>query len=406
MNFTEFHFENTLNEGIESLGYKSATPVQERCIPLILEGKDIIATAQTGTGKTAAFLLPLINLIINSGPDNHVKALIIVPTRELAIQIDRVMEGLSYFTSVSSIAVYGGTDGNTFSQEKKSLTEGADIVICTPGRLIAHLDMNYVKVKELKYLVLDEADRMLDMGFYEDIMKIISFLPKKRQSLLFAATMPDKMRNLAKRVLHQPAEINIAISKPAEKIVQIAYYVNEKQKIALIKHILISKQLRSVLIFCSTKSSTKTLSRELKLSGLAVNEIHSDLEQSVRETVLMNFMNRKLNVLVATDILSRGIDVEDIDLVINYDIPNDFEDYVHRIGRTARAQSDGTAITLIDEKSRSKFLLMDKLLEGKINKPELPEQIKNLKSNSNFQEGRKHNNSSNNFKKKAWQKPS
>lgn len=405
MNFIEFNFANTLYQGILSLGYETATPVQEKCIPLILEGKDVIATAQTGTGKTAAFLLPLINLIMNEGTDNHVKALIIVPTRELAIQIDRIMEGLSYFTSVSSIAVYGGTDGTSFSQEKKSLSEGADIVICTPGRLIAHLDMNYVQVKELKYLVLDEADRMLDMGFYDDIMKIISFLPKKRQTLLFAATMPEKMRFLAKKVLHHPAEINIAISKPAEKIVQIAYYVNENLKISLVKHILISKQLRSVLIFCSTKSSTKKLSRELKLSGMSVNEIHSDLEQTVRETVLMNFMNRTLNVLVATDILSRGIDVEDIDLVINYDIPHDFEDYIHRIGRTARAQSDGTAITFVDETSRSKFQYIEKMLGGKINKLELPEEIKNRKTSSNVYNERKGSHSPNHFKKKGWHKP-
>ncbi|HNW98282.1 MAG TPA: DEAD/DEAH box helicase [Bacteroidales bacterium] len=375
MNFKEFGFNPQLLEGIEALGFETATPIQEQAIPVILEGKDLIASAQTGTGKTAAFLLPVINKIISSEQDNNVHALVIVPTRELAIQIDQYFQGFSYFTPVKSIAVYGGTDGISYSQEQQALSEGADVVICTPGRMISHLNGGYVKFSEVKFLILDEADRMLDMGFYDDIMKIISFLPAKRQNLLFAATMPEEMRNLAKKVLINPAEINIAVSKPAERILQAAYIVYDKQKIPLIKELLLNKQLRSVLIFCSTKLKTKQLSSELKKLGISVEDIHSDLDQQRRENALLNFKSRKLQVLVATDILSRGIDIEDIDLVINFDVPNDYEDYIHRIGRTARAETDGVAITFVDEKEQSHFASIEKLLEKSIYKIKLPEHI-------------------------------
>jgi ATP-dependent RNA helicase RhlE len=376
LKFTEFNFDSRLSEGIEASGYEDATPVQEQVIPLVLEGRDVIASAQTGTGKTAAFLLPLINNILQEPHDEHsITALVIVPTRELAVQIAQHMEGLSYFTSVSSIAVYGGGDGNAFIQEKKALSAGADVVICTPGKMIAHINMGYVKLKGLKYLVLDEADRMLDMGFYDDIMRIINALPAKRQNLLFSATMPHKIREMARKILHNPAEISISISKPNEKITQLAYVVYDAQKIPLVKYILHQKEFSSVLIFCSSKQSVKQLSRDLKRTNLAVDEIHSDLEQDKREEVLMFFKSGRLKVLVATDILSRGIDIDNIGLVINYDVPHDGEDYVHRIGRTARAAAEGTAITFISVKEQRKFNQIEKLLGKEVHKEKLPEQF-------------------------------
>ena len=375
MKFSEFGLDSKLQEGIEAIGFENATPVQDATIPLILQGKDLIAAAQTGTGKTAAFLLPIIHKILQEPSDGQIKALIIVPTRELAVQIDQQLEGLSYYTSVSSLAVYGGGDGSSFEREKKALSEGADIIIGTPGRLIAHLNMNYVKVSKLNYLILDEADRMLDMGFNEDLTKIISFLPKTRQSLLFSATMPPKIRTLAKTILKDPEEVSISISKPNEKIVQAAFIVYDGQKIPLVKHILKADWLKSVIVFCSTKDSAKRLTRDLQKAGMSVDEIHSDLEQRQREDVLSLFKAKKLTTLVATDILSRGIDVEDIDLVINFDVPNDGEDYIHRIGRTARASSKGAAFTFVNEKEQGKMLVIEELLGKPVPKAKVPEHI-------------------------------
>jgi superfamily II DNA/RNA helicase len=376
LKFKDFGFDNRLLEGIEASGYDEATPVQEQVIPLVLAGKDVIASAQTGTGKTAAFLLPLINNIISS-PLNHqsITALVIVPTRELAIQIAQHMEGLSYFTSVSSIAVYGGGDGNAFVQEKKALSAGADVVICTPGKMLAHINMGYVKFQGLQYLVLDEADRMLDMGFYDDIMRIIHALPRKRQNLLFSATMPHKIRELARTILHQPEEVSISISKPNEKITQLAYVVYETQKIPLVKYILHQKKFTSVLIFCSSKQSVKQLTRDLKRTNLPLDEIHSDLEQDKREEVLMHFKSGRIQILVATDILSRGIDIDNIGMVLNYDVPHDGEDYVHRIGRTARAAAEGTAITFVSEREQRKLAAIEKLLGKPVPKVAVPEQF-------------------------------
>ena len=374
MTFTEFKLDERLSEGIEAMHYQTATPIQKQVIPAIIEGKDIIASAQTGTGKTAAFLLPLIHKLITSPHDaNNINAMIIVPTRELAIQIGKTLEGLSYFTPISSISVYGGNDGVMFTAEKKALSTGVDIVICTPGRMIAHLNMGYVKLDGLKYLVLDEADRMLDMGFNEDIMKIISYLPKQRQTLLFSATMPIKIREMARRILREPLEINIAISKPPEKILQQAFIVYETQKVCLVKHVLHQKAFNSVLIFCTKKQNVKQLSKTLKGHRFSVEEIHSDLEQDKREQVLLDFKNKKLKILVATDILSRGIDIEDIDLVINYDVPRDNEDYIHRIGRTARASSNGTAYTFVTEKEQREFSKIEKLLGHSVMKAAVPE---------------------------------
>lgn len=373
MTFNDFGFDNRLLEGIEANGYDIATPVQEKVIPLILKGKDLIASAQTGTGKTAAFLLPIIHKILNAPESDHINALIIVPTRELAVQIAQNLEGLSYFTSVSSLAVYGGGDGASFVQERQALSKGAEIVVCTPGRLIGHLNMGYVKLKQLQYLILDEADKMLDMGFNDDIMKIISFLPSNRQTLLFSATMPQKIRELAKKILNKPEEINISLSKPPEKIVQEAFVVFDHQKAALIKYLLQLKNYNSVLIFCSKKHTVKDLTYQLKRERFSVDEIHSDLEQGMREQVLAAFINKRVRILVATDILSRGIHIDNIDLVINYDVPNDAEDYVHRIGRTARAENTGTAFTLVNEREQKKFASIEALIGKSVVKAKIPE---------------------------------
>ena len=373
MTFKELGLTDSLLAGIDSMGYKTATPVQSQVIQPILAGKDIIASAQTGTGKTAAFLLPIVNKIITEPHDeNKINALIIVPTRELAIQIADNMEGLGYFTNVSCIAVYGGGDGNSFTAEKTALTSGCDIVVCTPGRMIAHLNMGYVNLKEVKYLVLDEADRMLDMGFQDELMKIISFLAPTRQNLLFSATMPHKMRELARKLLTDPVEINIAVSKPPEQIVQNAFVVYEAQKAPLIKYLLKLKDYTRVIIFCSKKQNVKLLSADLKRSKFKVEEIHSDLMQDQREKVMQDFRNKNLTILVATDILSRGIDIDEIELVINYDVPNDGEDYIHRIGRTARAQSQGTAYTFISPTEQRKFATIETLLEKSVIKAEVP----------------------------------
>ncbi len=362
-------------EGIEAMGYESPTPIQEQAMPAILQGKDIIGSAQTGTGKTAAFLLPVIQSIISSRESNKTRALVIVPTRELAMQIDQQMEGFSYFTSVSSIAVYGGGDGQLFAREKKALSEGTEVVICTPGRMIAHLNSSYVNFDSLDFLVLDEADRMLDMGFYDDIMKIIQHIPKDRQNLMFAATMPDKIRVLAKKVLRNPVEVSIAISKPAEKVLQVAYVVYETQKLPLVTHLLKGRDLKSVIVFCATKLSAKQLGRQLKREGLLAQDIHSDLDQKSREEIMLQFRNRKLNILVATDLLSRGIDVDNIELIINYDVPHEGEDYIHRIGRTARAESEGVAITLVSEQEQGKFSRIESMLGDKVTKAMVPDQF-------------------------------
>lgn len=347
------------------MGFDTPTPIQEQAIPIIMTGKDLIACAQTGTGKTAAYLLPILSNLTDSSP-THVDTLIVVPTRELALQIERALEGFAYFTPVSSLAIYGGSDGSSFEREKKALTEGANIIIATPGRLLSHLNMGYAKFDKLKRFVLDEADRMLDMGFSDDIAKIIRFLPKKRQTLMFSATMPPKIRQLANKNLTNPDLINIAVSKPAEGIKQEVYFVNDRGKNNLILKLLEDKTLQSILIFASTKESVKNLERELRRLGLSVQSIHSDLEQDVRKQALLNFTNRNTKTLVATDILSRGIDIEGIDMVINYNVPRNAEDYIHRVGRTARAKSEGIAITFVNERDRQTFSKIEDFLEKKL----------------------------------------
>ena len=373
MDFSSFNFHESLAESIESSGYKKATLIQEKAIPVIMDGKDIIASAQTGTGKTAAFLLPILHkLMSEEHTDSEVHALIMVPTRELAIQISSHLDGLTYFSSISSIAIYGGGDGGSFVREKQALSTGVDIVVATPGKLISHLNMGYVKMKELKYLILDEADRMLDMGFHDDIMKIISFLPVKRQTLMFSATMPPRILQLAKSILHEPVEVSVALSKPPESIKQQAYIVYDTQKIPIIQHILAEKEYKSVLIFCSKKQTVKQLAAQLQRMKYNAKDIQSDLDQSQREDVLLEFSSKRLPILIATDILSRGIHIDNIELVINYDVPSDGEDYVHRIGRTARAETKGAAFTFVNNDDQHKFQRIEKLIGKIVEKVELP----------------------------------
>jgi superfamily II DNA/RNA helicase len=355
------------------MGYDKPTPIQEKAIPLILANKDLIACAQTGTGKTAAYLLPILNKIVKN-QTNNINTLIIAPTRELAQQIDQQVEGFAYFLGISSISVYGGGDGAAFEQQKKAMREGADIIIATPGRLIAMLtSAGTVDLSSLQHLVLDEADRMLDMGFHDDIMRIINYLPKNKQTVLFSATMPPKIRNMASKILTNPEHVNIAISKPAEGILQQAYMAYDLQKVALVKHILNEKQHNSVIVFAGTKEKVKELNKELQRSGLSIKAFHSDLEQSEREQIMLAFKNKEVQILIGTDILSRGIDVDGISLVVNFDVPPDPEDYIHRIGRTARAETTGTAITFINPKDQRKFFGIESLIGTEIPKLPLPE---------------------------------
>jgi ATP-dependent RNA helicase RhlE len=374
LTFHEFGFHSRLLDGLDAMGFSKATPIQEQAIPVILNKQDLIACAQTGTGKTAAYVLPILNNIV-SKENSTLNTVIIAPTRELAQQIDQQIEGFSYFLGVSSIAIYGGGDGATWDQQKRAMEGGVDIIIATPGRLIAQMAMGTIKFDKVEHLVLDEADRMLDMGFYEDIIRIIKELPQKRQTLLFSATMPPKIRALATRILNSPQEINIAISKPAEGILQQAYVVYNEQKEKLIDALLKDKSFNSVIIFASTKENVKKLDRNLHKLGIQSKSIHSDLEQIEREHILREFKNKQLNVLIGTDVLSRGIDVEGIDLVINYDVPPDPEDYIHRIGRTARAATTGTAITFINDLDQRKFFRIESMIGKDIPKITLPPEL-------------------------------
>ena len=371
MTFQDFNFHPDLIEGLMAMNYTKPTPIQEQAIPQIMAGKDLIACAQTGTGKTAAYLLPILHKIVNTD-HRHLNTLIIAPTRELALQIDQQIEALAYFINVSSITVYGGGSGIVWEQQKKALKLGVDVVIATPGRLISMLTVGDVNLKYLEHLVLDEADRMLDMGFYDDIVRIISYLPTDRQTLLFSATMPPKIRTLANQILNNPVEISIAISKPAEGILQQAYAVYDQQKFGLLRHIFKETAYKSVIIFCSRKETVKKLANELKRVIPSLQAFHSDLEQEQREEIMRNFKNKNLQVLVGTDILSRGIDVDGIDLVINYDVPPDGVDYVHRIGRTARAETTGTAITFINPMDMQRFGGIERLIGREVPKIALP----------------------------------
>jgi superfamily II DNA/RNA helicase len=400
MKFNNFNLSKNLEDGLEMMGFVDATPIQQQSIPIILSGDDLIACAQTGTGKTAAFVLPILSLLSSQKQNDKVKALIIAPTRELAKQIDMQIEGFSYFTNSSSYPIYGGGTGPEFENQKQALVKGTDIIICTPGRLMAHLKFDYFDTKHIDYLILDEADRMLDMGFYDDIIKIAKKIPESRQTLLFSATMPKKIRKLAENILKNPKSISLAISKPASGIKQTAYLVHDEQKVQLIKEIFIKKNkekpLSHVLIFASSIKSVKEIKKTLNRSGFKSSDMHSELNQEQRESTIRDFKNKKIKILVATDILSRGIDIKGIELVINYEVPHDAEDYVHRIGRTARADKTGEAITFINSKQVSNFMDIEKLIENTVPKINLPNNFSNGPKYVIFQKKKK--------KKKYWNK--
>lgn len=372
MKFTELGLEKQLLEAISYMGFETPTLVQEKVVPVIIENKDLIACAQTGTGKTAAYVLPILNKLIGK-KGSHIDTLIIVPTRELAIQIEQQIQGFSYFIPTESVAVYGGGDGNDWESQKDALRNGTDIIIATPGKLLSHLKLGNINFENLKHLVLDEADRMLDMGFIEDIQTIISFLPEKHQTLMFSATMPYSIRQLAKKVLHGPVEISLSNSVPADGIDQKAYLIPDEQKEKTIRHILSERrQYDSILIFTSTKSKISDIVRLLNRNGFPATGISSNLDQSQREEVLRDFRSRQIRILVATDVMSRGIDVRDINLVINWDVPRDAEDYVHRIGRTARVDAKGEAIIMVTPLEMYKLRKIEHLIKVSIPKIQLP----------------------------------
>ncbi len=376
MRFDEFDFEPGIQDAVDAMNFRECTPIQEKAIPVIMEGRDLIGVAQTGTGKTAAYLLPVLNSLSKGGyPENAVNCVIMSPTRELAQQIDQQVEGFSYFASVSSVAVYGGNDGIRFEQEKRGMAMGTDILIATPGRLISHLSLGNCDLSNVSFFILDEADRMLDMGFYDDIMQIVARLPKKRQTLLFSATMPVEIQKLAQSILTDPVAVKLAVSKPAEKILQAAYVCYEVQKVPIIQSLFEDKVERRVIIFASSKLKVKEITKTLSRLGLNVGEMHSDLEQTQRDEIMHQFRSRRINILVATDIVSRGIDIDDIDLVINFDVPHEAEDYVHRIGRTARAGSDGCAITFISPEEQTQFASIEKFIERVVYKIPVPSEL-------------------------------
>jgi superfamily II DNA/RNA helicase len=372
MNFTEFNLHDKLLEAISYMGIVTATPIQEKAIPAIMKGNDLIACAQTGTGKTAAFLLPVLDKFVDKKMKG-INTLIIVPTRELAIQIDQQIQGFSYFIPANSQAVYGGGTGQVWDSERNALEGNTDIIVTTPGRLIAHLNLGYVKFDSIEYLILDEADKMLDMGFLDDLQKIVSYLPVKRQTLMFSATMPPKIRQLAKSILKKPVEITIELSKPVEGVLQAAYLCNDHQKKDLINWLIADKpDYKSILIFTSTKSKVSEIVSAMRGRGFTVEGISSNLEQQEREEVLLRFRSKQTRVLVATDVLSRGIDIKEIELIINYDVPHEAEDYVHRIGRTARANTSGVAITLINDRELRRFKDIERLIENEVIKLPCP----------------------------------
>lgn len=376
MLFTELPLTDSLLEGLDAMNFKETTPIQEQAIPILLKKKDVIACAQTGTGKTAAFLLPLLNNLQTDDHDqNKVNAIIMAPTRELAQQIDQMMEGFSYYTPFSSVAVYGGNDGEAWDVQKKGLLNGADVVISTPGRLLSHINLYNIDFSGVKYFILDEADRMLDMGFYDDIMKIVKLLPKDRQTVMFSATMPPKIQQMAKTILRNPEEITISVAKPPESIIQSSYICYESQKMEILKLLFKNKKPHKVILFSGKKQKVKEIAKTLQKMDLSVGEMHSDLDQSQREHVMREFKNERIDILVATDIVSRGIDIDDITLVINFDVPYDVEDYVHRIGRTARAGDSGMAITFVSPEDQHLFEKIEQFLQKKIYRIPVPSEL-------------------------------
>ena len=381
MYFDELDINDDLLDALDIMNFVECTPIQERAIPLVLEGRDILASAQTGTGKTAAYLLPVLELLSRGGsPENKVNALVLVPTRELAQQVDQLLAGFAYYQDTTWIAIYGGNDGVAFAQQQRALEQGGDIAIATPGRLLSLLRHCKVDLSKVDFLILDEADRMLDIGFYDDIMEIISYLPKERQTLMFSATFPTDVEKLARQVLRNPAEVKIAVSKPAEGITQSVYILHEEQKLALVMDMFAKQERGKGIIFASSKEKVRDLYHALRRSGLKVAQIHSDLENAERTQTLLDFKNNKIQLLVATDVVSRGIDIDDIEFVVNYDVPAQPEDYVHRIGRTARAGARGEGITFVTPKDKPRLDKIEKLLEKSIQRGKLPEEVAKLAS--------------------------
>ena len=377
MNFEETYLNDNILDALYDMHFEEMTPVQEKCIPEILDGYDLIGVAQTGTGKTAAYLLPILSMLDDGGfPKDAVNCIVMAPTRELAQQIDQAMQGFGYYLDgISSVAVYGGNDGSRFDQEMRGLKMGADVIIATPGRLLLHIRMGHVDLSRLSFFVLDEADRMLDMGFSDDILQIAKLLPKNHQTIMFSATMPDKIQQLARTLLYNPVEVKIAVSKPAEKIQQSAYLCYEPQKLGIIRHLFKAGELKRVIIFSGKKDKVKDITRELQRMHINCAQMHSDLTQQERDDVMYRFKAGQVDVLVATDIVARGIDIDDILMVINYDVPHDAEDYVHRIGRTARAQRDGVAITFVSDSDMRYFSDIERFLEKDITKNPLPKEL-------------------------------
>ncbi len=375
MKFEETYLNDNILDALYDMRFDEMTPIQEKCIPEILDGYDVLGVAQTGTGKTAAYLLPILSMLDDGGyPKEAVNCVIMSPTRELAQQIDQAMQGFGYYLdNVSSVAVYGGNDGNRYDQELKGLRLGADVIIATPGRLLSHLKVGNLDLSRCSFFVLDEADRMLDMGFSDDIMKIVQELPKDCQRVMFSATMPRKIRQLAVSLLHNPVEIRLSVSKPAEKIQQSAYVCYETQKLGIIQDLFKSNELKRVIIFSGKKDKVKDITRQLKKMKINCDDMHSDLSQAERDEVMYQFKANQTDVLVATDIVARGIDIDDIRMVINYDVPHDAEDYVHRIGRTARADRDGVAITFISDTDIYRFNQIERFLGTTVKKTPLPD---------------------------------
>ena len=376
MYFDEFDFEDEVLDALNAMRFEKCTPIQEQTLQPLMEGRDLIGVAQTGTGKTAAYLLPVLNKLCRGGyPEDAINCVVMAPTRELAQQIDRQLEGFTYFMNVSSVAVYGGNDGQRYEQELRGMSKGADIIVATPGRLISHINLGNIDLSKVSFFILDEADRMLDMGFYNDIMTIAKQLPKERQTMLFSATMPEEIRRLASEILNDPLQITLALAKPAEGITQQAYVCYEGQKMGIINKIFDTESSERVILFASRKTKVKEIARAIRKHGFNVGEMHSDLTQSERDEIMFQYKSRKIDMIVATDILARGIDIDDIRIVINYDVPRDCDDYIHRIGRTARAGSKGRAITFVSEEDQEFFGRIEAFIEQEVPKLEVPAEL-------------------------------
>lgn len=392
MYFTDFDFEDEVLDALDAMHFETCTPIQEQTIQPLMDGRDLIGVAQTGTGKTAAYLLPVLNKLCKGGyPDDAINCIVMAPTRELAQQIDRQLEGFTYFMPFSSVAVYGGNDGQRYEQELRGMSKGADIIVATPGRLISHINLGNIDLSRVSFFILDEADRMLDMGFYNDIMTIAKQLPKNRQTMLFSATMPQEIRKLAENILTDPLQITLSLAKPADGITQEAYICHEAQKMGIIKNIFENESTERVILFASRKSKVKDISIALKKRGYNVGEMHSDLDQSERDEIMFQYKSRKIDIIVATDILARGIDIDDIRIVINYDVPRDCDDYIHRVGRTARANTKGRAITFVSEEEQSYFKRIEDFMEQEVTKVPVPEALGEAPEYAPKKSNRSHN---------------